>query len=340
MRILLIPGKGRTAQELGQFCLQGFRQLNHPAEILLFNPQGSRFTHPFFQKLTEERILWEIAHFRPDIILAVKSEDLQAPLLLKIKKRFKVILANWWIDDPAHLHRSTKLSPYYDYFFTCDPESISVHQQVNSPHVSALTFGCDPSLHRTVSLSDPDRARYGSDIAFIGSMSSDRAEVLRRLAQFNLKIWSPLELANFDGERIICRPIPAADPIYRHMTGVEAWDEEMVKIYNASKIILNLHSQGVVSTNMRTFEAMGCGAFLLTEERETLNQLFKKGEEFISFDSAESLPDIIRYYLKNEKERLEIARRGQQAVYQNHTYRHRIEELMACVRKESREEKV
>lgn len=331
MRILVIPGRGRTAQELGRFCIEAFQELGIEARILLFNPQGSTFTKVLFQKITEERIVWEILHFRPDLVLAIKSEEIKVPFLRKIKKKFRVTLANWWIDDPAHLHHSTKLSPDYDYFFTCDPESVSIHEQVHCPHAFALTFGCVPSLHRTVSLTEAEKSYYGSDVAFVGSMSSQRADVLRRIAGFDMKIWSKREFANFDGERIICRSVPPTDPLCRHFTGKEMWGEEMVKVYNASKIVINLHSQGVVSTNMRTFEVMGCGAFLLSDARETLDRLFKRDQEFVSFAKNEELPQLVSDYLKNDEKRLAIARQGQRVTYGGHTYRHRMKEFLEYI---------
>lgn len=331
MRVLIITGVGRTAQELGQFCLEGFRQLGLKATLLLFNPQGSGVTKHFFRWLTEKRIALELAHFHADVVLAIKSEEVRIPFLLNVKRKFSVTLANWWIDDPAHLHRSTKLSPHYDFFFTCDPESVSVHRHVHCPHVSVLTFGCDPALHRAVALTEEEKSYYGSDVAFVGSMSSQRADTLRHITHLDLKIWCKQEFANFDGEKIIYKSVPSTDPLYPKFTGRGAWGEEMVKVYNASKIVLNLHSQGVVSTNMRTFEVMGCGAFLLSDERETLNQLFKKGEEFASFRTPGELLELIEDYLKNEKERSAIAQRAQQAVYQKHTYRHRMEELIKTI---------
>jgi len=331
MRILVIPGKGRTAQELGQFCVGALTQLGTEATTLLFSPQGGKWTQGFFRKVTEKRIMWEISRFHPRLILSIKSEGIQVPFLRKIKKKSGITLANWWIDDPAHLHRSTKLSPEYDYFFTCDPESVSIHEQVHCSHVFHLTFGCNPSLHRTVPLSEEEKSYYGSDIAFVGSMSSQRADVLRKLSDFDMKVWSRREFANFDGERIICKPIPQTDPLYRHFTGLEVWDEEMVKVYNASKIVINLHSQGVVSTNMRTFEVMGCGAFLLSDAREILDQLFRRGEEFVSFEKSEELPGLVNDYLKNDEKRLSIAHQGQETVYRRHTYRHRMKQLLEYV---------
>ena len=331
MRILVIPGKGRTARELGQFCFEAFQTLGVEARILLFNPQGGKFTQTLFRKVTEERIVWEFSRFRPHVMLAVKLEEIKAPFLGKVKKKFNVTLANWWIDDPAHLHRSTKLSPDYDYFFTCDPESVSVHKQVRCPHVPVLTFGCDPSLHRTVSLSGEERSYYGSDVAFVGSMSSQRADVLRKIASFNMKIWSKREFANFDGERIICRGVPPTDPLYPHFTGVGVWGEEMVKVYNASKIVLNLHSQGLQTTNMRTFEVMGCGAFLLSDFQPSLSNFFKIGEELVCFEEPEQLQSLIAHYLQADEERRKIAQMGQENVHRNHTYLHRMKEVLNVI---------
>ncbi len=335
MRILLIPGKGKCARELGHFCLGAFKSLGIDGKIFLFNPQGFKNIRMFLRRITERIILWELSRFKPDLLLVIQSGELRIPFLEELKKRFKIILAHWWMDDPILLDRSITFSPFYDYFFTVDPESVSVHRshsEKRSPSVFVLHLGCDPHLHRELSLSREEKVRYGSDVTFVGPLSSHRANFLRKIVHFDLKVWSAREIADYDGKAILKSSLPREDPLSPRVMGMGAWGEEMVKVYNASKIVLNFFSNGTVPINMRVFEVMGCGAFLLTERRALLEVLFKKNEEFVSFEKAEELPSLIDYYLKNEKERLEIARRGQQAVYREHTYSHRMQELLDFIR--------
>ena len=321
-RILLVTGEGGPSQTVARSCASALESLGFCSRSVIY-----RSTRPF----AKEFLFLQVARFHPDIFFVIRGDKITPPILRSLKKDTGVLLVNWWTDDPSMLPYSTKLSPYYDYFFTVDRESVSVHQKFHCPRVFTLTFGCDPFLHREVSLSEEEKSYYGSDIALVGSVSSQRADLLRPIADCDLKIWCRRQFSNFDGEKIIYRTVPRSDPLYPRFTDRPVWDEEMVKVYNASKIVVNTHSQGVVATTMRPFEAMGCGALLISEYRSDLNRFFKIGDELICFKEPEELRPLVLYYLNHEQERLTIARRGQQAVYHRHTYRHRMKELLDCI---------
>ena len=91
--------------------------------------------------------------------------------------------------------------------------------------------------------------------------------------------------------------------------------EESYKILGKSKIGLNF-SFSVDNHQLkgRVFEVMLSGAMLLESENPQTASLFEEGKDYVSFSSKEDMVDKIRYYLKNEAERIQIAENGRQKV--------------------------
>ena len=115
--------------------------------------------------------------------------------------------------------------------------------------------------------------------------------------------------------------------------------EETVKIYNAAKINLNLHSStyhtGVNPdgdfVNPRTFEIAACGGFQLVDERLELGELLEPGEEVATFRSIDELTQKIHHYLAHGEEARAIAGRGRERVLKEHTLQQRMREMLIHV---------
>lgn len=100
---------------------------------------------------------------------------------------------------------------------------------------------------------------------------------------------------------------------------------ELPIIYNASRINLDvnrIYQKDIVP--LRIFDILACNAFVLADDSQELNSLFRKGEEIVSFKKISQIPSICAYYLKHEDERREIARRGYEKVLREHTLRKRL----------------
>ena len=112
--------------------------------------------------------------------------------------------------------------------------------------------------------------------------------------------------------------------------------EEIVKIYNAGKINLNLHSStyhtGVNPegdfVNPRTFEIPACGGFQLVDDRSELPELMNPGTEVVTFRSIDELCQKVDYYLNHENEAKSIADRGKKRILKEHTIQHRMREML------------
>ena len=315
--------------------MNALREIGHTVSIFTYNDERISSRLPFLKNIerafTEESLIKRISFFRSQLIIVIKGDRIQLEIINKIRNKFGIPLANYWIDDPHYIDVSRIISPYYDFFFTNDPECVQIHKDAGCSQVEFLSFGCVPNLHRKVKLSQEEYEEYGSDICFAGTVSEERLEALKVFSDYDLRIWSPRFVSTFrEDYRILRNELHSASPLYYKFTNRSVWDEELVKVYSASKIVLNIHSPQPVPI-MRDFEATGCGAFLLTDYARGLETIFKPGEEMVFANSIDGLQEMVDYYLSHSRERDEIARQGQIRAYRDHTYARRMEELISFV---------
>lgn len=108
---------------------------------------------------------------------------------------------------------------------------------------------------------------------------------------------------------------------------------ELPFFYNACKVNLNATSlQMPQAVNQRVFDVPACGAFLVTDRQEALEELFVPGLEVVAFDGPDELAALVRHYLVRPEERARIARRGRERVFADHTYRRRLAALVEKMR--------
>jgi len=107
--------------------------------------------------------------------------------------------------------------------------------------------------------------------------------------------------------------------------------KEIPGVYSRAKIVLNLPLSD--DLNFRTFEAMSCGALLLTRRVNNGQEvLFKEGKHFAAFGDEQELFDKVTYYLSHPEERDAIAVAGLAEVLLHHRLELRLEELLSKVK--------
>ena len=90
---------------------------------------------------------------------------------------------------------------------------------------------------------------------------------------------------------------------------------EMPRVFRKSRINLNVTLRSITSgIPLRVYDILGAGGFCLTNYQEDIVQLFKAGEELVVFTNKDDMFNKVEYYLSHEKERLEIALNGREAV--------------------------
>ena len=106
--------------------------------------------------------------------------------------------------------------------------------------------------------------------------------------------------------------------------------QEVGQVYSQSGIVFNTSIAGDVT--MRVFEGTACGALVLTDSvANGLENLFEIGHEIVTFDNDADLLGKVAYYLENEEERERIAQAGYERTHAQHTYLHRVEQMIDMV---------
>lgn len=104
-------------------------------------------------------------------------------------------------------------------------------------------------------------------------------------------------------------------------------------VYKSAAVNLNISLRSITNgIPLRAFEIMGAGGFLLTNFQSDFMNFFVPDEDFVFFESKKDMTDKISYYLKNETERRTIAQNGFQKIAEGHTYLHRAEAMISCLK--------
>ncbi len=269
--------------------------------------------------------LWERCRaLSPELLLVFCGENI-VPATLRAARELGATTANWFHDSLIYASRRDLVRhvlPVYDLLFLVDDLDALKEAGASLTSARTLPLACLPDVHRPLALSQDERRRWGADVAFVGTLTPERVRVLRQMAGFRLGIWGAWQERD-----------PALEAFYREK-GVRG--EDAVKIYNASKVNLDIHvlfgvREERYNVTPRVFEVPGCGGFLLTCATPQLERLYVLGKEMAVYRDIDGLKDRIRYYLDHEEERIAMARRAHERAWREHTYTQRIRLLVRAV---------
>lgn len=126
---------------------------------------------------------------------------------------------------------------------------------------------------------------------------------------------------------------PWLDHIQKHFTlriAVMKIGMEMVKEINSYKIHWNRNLANDV--NYRTFETLGCGTLLFTNETDRLRELFDVEKHLVLYENFDDLVDKLNHYILNQDEAKTIAKSGHKHAKTNHTYVTRAHRLVEIIK--------
>lgn len=268
-----------------------------------------------------------IAEDPPDLVLAVAQAPLSLAVLQHLRKK-KFLTAMWFVENFRHLTYWQQLATGYDYWFVIQQtECIEALKQAGAKQVHYLPMAADPAVHRPVTLTADERQEYGADVSFVGAGYANRRSLLPQWlsTEWTFKLWGN----EWDGATDLSGVL--------QRNGARIDTDTCVKIFNGTAVNLNLHSSSGTGldthpdfVNPRTFELAACGAFQLIDERTLLPEVFSH-EEVISFQRPDDVPALIRTWLKDSAARRVCADAARRRVLREHTYRHRMRDLLAAV---------
>ena len=271
---------------------------------------------PRLDTQAENILLAQIEEFRPDLVLNQDIFHIDTNLVQRIKG----------IGNPILVGQVGLLPPrgedwsVYDLMISQLPSVVRSFRALGvRSEVCHLAF--EPAILDAL----PEAPAADIDVSFVGTVSSDhrqRIALLLAVAErYDLKLWGNLPQA-----------LPASSPLHRCFQG-EVWGTDMYQVLRRSRITLNSHIDlaGREAGNMRLFEATGVGAFLLTDFKDNLDTLFAPGREVAVWRSTDDCLKAVGRAIGDDNGRAAIARAGQAKTMAQHTYRHRVSQLLGFV---------
>ena len=342
LKILVVSPLYGGSHPIARYSQRSFKKLGHEAELLDFAPFYG--AHRALAEVTKDKnrlntltqewlkflgeiLLGKVREFRPDLVFCLAQAPV-APQLLRAIKAEGALTAYWFVEDFQVFPYWRDLAPYADVFFTLQKEPFFQElQRAGAQNVAFLPLAADSNIYRPLTLTTEEKRHYGAALAFVGAGYRNRQEFFQGLLDLDFKIWG--SDWNLNG--------PLASVIQNQ--GARVSEDEAVKIFNASRINLNLHSspflQGVNPDgdylNPRVFDLAATGAFQLVDRRSQLPDFLQLDEELATFATFPEARDKIDYFLAHEDERHRIAAEGRQRCLQEHTYTHRLQEALAII---------
>ncbi len=231
------------------------------------------------------------ACFTPDVLLFM---DNSKPLLLSGLEDCPIPTVWYAVDNHLHGPWQSDGAKLFDVVFVAQKDFVTDFREGPvANRVAWLPLFCKSNKDTRLALETQH------EVAFVGSIdpkkNPDRTALLERLS----------------------KRIPL------HCT-----TGEYVSVFNQSKIVLN---QSVKSdVNYRTFEALGCGSFLITEKvGNGQAELFTDRVHLALYESGniDQLVETVQYYLDHDEERETIAWQGWQEAIGKHTDAHRVQTI-------------
>lgn len=159
------------------------------------------------------------------------------------------------------------------------------------------------------------------DITFIGTFYRNRLNYMERVVKYaienKLKIYvaGPLyEKWHFWKKIILRYKYPYLMQVAQNIC---LEPDAIAKIYNKSKICINIHSLNNEGLNPRVFEIMATGSLLLTDVRKSYYNLINPCVDCDVFTDYKMLINKLRYYLGNEDKRKKLSIQGKMNVINN-----------------------
>ena len=187
-------------------------------------------------------------------------------------------------------------------------------------------FTGGPDWHKLMSAKVPtltaeEQLLYSRQISFVGSRYSYRERLIKELQAFPIKLWG----AGWSRtESLEIRALVVGGPV---------WGRAKLAVYSGSTLSLNHHHpmNDIVGVNTRAFELAASGACQVVDLKGELPGLFTPGEEVVVYRDLDELKNQLGYYLAHPDEARAIGGNAMKRALQEHTLRHRIEEILTVV---------
>ena len=272
--------------------------------------------------------------WRHQIVGYENLEDNPLRELLQYCRSNEIPTIFWNKEDPPHFDDFIGAAKEFDFVFTTDGDCLPLYREaLGHDRICVLPFAAQPRLHNP----SQEEGWPNYPVCFAGSWvryrHPDRAEALRYLLDPTL----PLGLHIFDRNltRRDLGPNYRFPDRYREAIKGTLTYEEMLTAYRCYDVMLNVNTvtESPTMFSRRVFESLACGTPVISSESVGMSRML--GDHVRVTYSIEDTVGHLAELLGDEETRVREGHLAYRHVHENHTYRHRMDELFRRVGLES-----
>lgn len=270
---------------------------------------GHRLSHMNYRS---RRLLEAVRDFSPDLVLIIRGIRFRDDVLKKIRKRAPLFA--WWIEKEERMEEAFREVNLYDHYFFMNSSCVEEGRRRGLKSVSLLQHSVDTAAFH------PEERDKKYDWCFVGKYSPKRIEFIERALKVsrNCAIWGPKWI----------KKNPLNMGLRKAVKGRYIEGEALVKLYNESRVVVNITNWGFgdgekrSGMNMRVLEVPACGALLLTDGSRDLKTVVTPGEHVVVYEGADDFERKLAKFIGDEDARDRIAAAGCEHVSMHYTYDH------------------
>lgn len=287
------------------------------ATVTHLDPEHAGWLERLVRRDLGNRLEGAIAQAQPDIVLVAGTDVLPVDLVDQLRAARRAKWVQVLGESVADLDRASRSAMGFDFVFAGSTKIVQGFERYGIKHAHYLAVGCDPSVHKPLRARGPFRA----NVVFAGGATSRREHYLSELVEFGLAIWGP-------GWR--------KTSLRDYCRGELPSTEDFVRAYAGATVAVNVHRGGPeerggdgTGVNRRTFEVAAIGAPQVVDARADLPRHFDDGSELLVYTTPEELKGQVKRAIQEDKYRDRLATNARQRALRQHTYMHRMKELLA-----------
>lgn len=332
MKVMALLNPGRAAPYAIYDLGEGFQACGHEVmytkvtEIhdLIQQMDPSEFLVNFGERVLRLGVDFVVGYGGMPFVFPTERQDRAG--INTIWDLLQIPYASIWFDSPT----AEQIMPFvidlipskYHYMFIWDRYYLDDLKTLGFRNIHYLPIGTNTKRFKRVQPVVPeDEQRYGGDVVFVGSYSGRRELAMRKLLDFKPIIFGH----DWDKAR--------SEDVRKCWRGSANNADELNNVYNYAKVNINVTmEQGITSLNMRVFDVLAAGGFLISDYRKDFETLFDMEEEIVCWKDIDELPGLVEYYLNRPEERKKKAWAGRRRVLREHDYSKRAAAIVETLR--------
>lgn len=256
----------------------------------------------------------------PDVVIIVSGFFLPPELYDLIRSR-RHHLVLWLTESPYEDERQLLQASRADTVIINDPTNIDAFRQHN-PRTFYIPHGYDPAVHYV------GDGETSWDFAFVGTGYPSR------IGFFEQVDWTGLN-ATFAGNWAHVTDDSPLASLLMHERGECIDNRDAAELYRRTKMSANLYRREAEAEHLvhgwamgpREVELAACGTFFLREPRGESDEVLGM---LPSFTSTAEFNDLLRWWLRHDTLRVDLARKAREAVA-NRSFAHTTAQLLRII---------